>query len=437
MEILKYCKLQLGLLVVLIYVSYLFVKDGLFFNKKTGIEQCHFVFDVLFIAAVFSVFIDGVVSVTVNYLDVVPVGINKMLHLLYLLSYQLLLNFIFLYTQFITNTMPTKTYKYFVNALPSVIAALITCVTIPQIEFNIGDLSNYSVGIPVITTYAVVGVYCVMIVIVFVRNLGFIDRKIKSSFAMCIFTVFAVLIFASFNKELQFFSLGTTIIIFSIYLNIESPDTKALKVYNDEMTKNFATMIEYRDQNTGGHIRRTSLYVALIVNELRNQRAFQHLLTAYYIECVIKAAPMHDIGKISIPDNVLMKPAKLTDEEFEIIQKHPEIGANLVQEMLSHYDDEEYRKIAYEVAMYHHEKWNGKGYPKKLAKEEIPLCARIMAVADVFDALSSDRCYREAMPLEKCYKIIEEGSGVDFDPTVVKAFFAKRPQIEEILNSVQ
>ena len=134
------------------------------------------------------------------------------------------------------------------------------------------------------------------------------------------------------------------------------------------------------------------------------------------------AAPMHDIGKIAIPDSILQKPGRLTPEEFEIMKTHSERGGQILKKTFNNTGDDEYEKIAYEVAMYHHEKWNGKGYPKGLSKEQIPLSARIMAVADVFDAVSAKRCYRDALPLSECFEIIKNGSGQDFDSLIADLF---------------
>ena len=141
---------------------------------------------------------------------------------------------------------------------------------------------------------------------------------------------------------------------------------------------------------------------------------------------------MHDIGKIAVSDAILQKPGKLTPEEFNKMKEHPMIGGKIIRDTFGHLYDDEYESMAFQVAMYHHEKWNGKGYPMGLDGENIPLCARIMAVADVFDAVSAKRCYRDAMPLEECYSIIENGRGVDFDPDIVDAFMANKDQIEKI-----
>ena len=144
------------------------------------------------------------------------------------------------------------------------------------------------------------------------------------------------------------------------------------------------------------------------------------------------AAPMHDVGKIAIPDSILQKPGKLTDEEFEIMKTHSERGGKIIQETFGHLGRDAYEKIAYDVARHHHEKWNGKGYPDGLKEEDIPLCARIMSIADVFDAVSAKRCYRDALPLEVCFKIIEEGSGRDFDPVMTEVFLDMKERIVEV-----
>ena len=138
------------------------------------------------------------------------------------------------------------------------------------------------------------------------------------------------------------------------------------------------------------------------------------------------------LGKVGIPDAILQKPGKLTDEEYEKMKEHPTIGGKIIKDTFGHLYNDQYENMAFQVAMYHHEKWNGKGYPTGISGTDIPLCARIMAVADVFDAVSAKRCYRDAMPLEKCYDIIMEGRGKDFDPDIVDVFMNNKDKIEEI-----
>ena len=138
---------------------------------------------------------------------------------------------------------------------------------------------------------------------------------------------------------------------------------------------------------------------------------------------------MHDIGKISTPDYILQKPGKLTDEEYAIMKQHAAVGGDIIKETFASLDHPEYLQIAYEVARFHHEKWNGKGYPDGLKGREIPLHARIMAIADVFDAVSSKRCYRDPMPVETCFQIIQNGAGKDFDPDLVELFMNAKDKV--------
>ncbi len=192
-----------------------------------------------------------------------------------------------------------------------------------------------------------------------------------------------------------------------------------------------AEVVENRDDNTGGHIRRTAAYVECIAKELKRQEIYSNILTDRYLSDMVVAAPLHDIGKIHIPDAVLNKLGKLTEEEFEIMKTHTMAGEELLTHAKAGLGESGYLNTAVEMAAYHHEWWNGKGYPYGISGEEIPLCARIMAVADVFDALTSKRCYKSAMPLEKAYAIIREESGTHFDPAVVEAFFAVTADMEE------
>jgi len=137
-----------------------------------------------------------------------------------------------------------------------------------------------------------------------------------------------------------------------------------------------------------------------------------------------------------VPDSILQKPGKLTNEEFDTMKQHAVRGGEIIRETFGNLEDKAYTQMAYEVARYHHEKWNGKGYPEGLKRKEIPLAARIMAITDVFDAVSEKRCYRDAMPLDKCFEIICEGSGQDFEPMLVEVFLDIRDKVEKVHNDV-
>lgn len=197
---------------------------------------------------------------------------------------------------------------------------------------------------------------------------------------------------------------------------------------NDHLLYSMAAMVESRDPFTGGHIRRTSEGVRLLIEEMKKDPSIS--LNKGFCEHVIKAAPMHDLGKIAVPDAVLLKPGRYEPEEYEIMKSHSAEGAKVVHNILKDTDDENFRKVAENVAHFHHERWDGKGYPDQLAGEQIPLEARIMAIADVYDALVSKRIYKNKMPPEKANAIILEGMGTQFDPGLQKYYEAARPALE-------
>ena len=183
-----------------------------------------------------------------------------------------------------------------------------------------------------------------------------------------------------------------------------------------------ANLIENRDTDTGEHISRTSTFVRLLAENSREDGVYADQINNHFIGLMYTLAPMHDIGKILVSDSILKKPGKLTPEEFEQMKTHASLGGKVVSEILEGITDDEYLKFASDIATYHHEKWDGSGYPFGKKGEEIPLSARIMAVADVFDALISERCYKKAMPFDQAVEIIRQGAGAHFDPKLVEVF---------------
>lgn len=180
-----------------------------------------------------------------------------------------------------------------------------------------------------------------------------------------------------------------------------------------------ATIIEGRDQITGDHIKNTANYVKFIIEKLNENNILNDELTKEYSQLIIDVAPLHDIGKVKIPDSILCKNGKLTDEEYKEMKKHPEYGYEMLNKFVSTQNNQEYLDVAKDICLYHHERYDGLGYPKGLKKTEIPLSARIMAVADVLDALLSKRQYKEAFSFEKTYSILENESGKQFDPIIL------------------
>lgn len=217
--------------------------------------------------------------------------------------------------------------------------------------------------------------------------------------------------------------------------SVNNKSEKIQKIQND-IILGMASIVENRDNNTGGHIQRTSDIVRIFVNQLRKKQIIKGL-SPETADCIIKAAPLHDFGKIGIPDNILNKPGRFNDEEYEIMKGHAEKGAVIVAKILKNVDDEQFKKVAINVAHYHHERWDGTGYPEGIMGVEIPFEARVMALADVFDALVSKRVYKEAFSYEKAFSIIEEGAGTQFDPVLCKAFLECRAAFEQLYNKYE
>ena len=220
------------------------------------------------------------------------------------------------------------------------------------------------------------------------------------------------------------------------FINESQRKNEAISTFQSGMINVMADLVESRDQSTGDHIKNTSEYVAIICDELIKEGKFSDVLNEEFKNNIVASAPMHDIGKIKISDTILNKPGKFTDEEYEIMKTHAAEGAKIISTVKKSVESdalkEDYLGEAENMAHYHHEKWNGKGYPCGLKGEEIPLSARIMAVADVFDALVAARVYKPAMPFEKALSIIKESSGEHFDPVIVEAFVNAEDKIRAV-----
>jgi putative two-component system response regulator len=190
------------------------------------------------------------------------------------------------------------------------------------------------------------------------------------------------------------------------------------------------SLAEFRDECTGNHIRRTQAYVRLLATRLADEGRHSRLLTGNYIELLAKSAPLHDIGKIAIPDHILLKPGKLSDEEFAVMKTHTARGYDMLKKAGEQMGERgDFLSMAMEIAGYHHEKWDGSGYPHRLAGEAIPLSARLMAVADVYDALRTRRPYKEPMSHAAALDILRQGAGSHFDPELIEAFAAVEQEV--------
>ncbi len=223
----------------------------------------------------------------------------------------------------------------------------------------------------------------------------------------------------NYNNELQ--------------IEVEKKTQRIVQMHNN-LIKNMATMVESRDNSTGGHIKRTSDDIRILVDEIRKDNKLG--LSDEFCKNLIKAAPMHDLGKIAVPDNILKLERRFKPEEFEKMKMHAAEGAKIVHEILKDTDDDAFHVLAENVAHYHHERFDGSGYPDGLKGEEIPIEARIMAIADVYDALVSKRCYKESMSFEEADRIIMDGMGTHFDPQLKEYYVNARPRLEEYYSKV-
>lgn len=212
-------------------------------------------------------------------------------------------------------------------------------------------------------------------------------------------------------------------------------DAQRLGRIQDSVIIGMANLIESRDGSTGKHVKNTQNYVRMIAQELLSRGLFPEELTPSYIEDLCKAAPLHDVGKIKIPDAILQKPGKLTPEEFDTMKLHTTHSRKIIQTIIGDIEDEHYVRLVEDIALYHHERWDGTGYPAGLTGNNIPLSARIMAVADVFDALYEERCYKPPIrPVERIMQIMSEGRGTQFDPVIIDVFIEMLPQLKEVLS---
>lgn len=234
-----------------------------------------------------------------------------------------------------------------------------------------------------------------------------------------------------FMINIAYVSIGISACLCYIYYNdLIQEDIKEELVSNQEKVLNMqiniisglSNLIENRDAETGEHVVRTARYVKTLAEDALNDGVYTDVIDDHFIELLYSLAPLHDVGKIVVSDKILKKPGKLTPEEFEEIKKHASAGGRVIRQILEGITDEDYIEFASDIATAHHEKWDGSGYPNNLSGEDIPLSARIMAIADVFDALISERCYKKAMPVDKAVSIIKEGAGKHFDPKLVDVF---------------
>ncbi len=245
-----------------------------------------------------------------------------------------------------------------------------------------------------------------------------------------------------FHIDEVYARVATHLKLYRLQLEIEKYNEKLEKVVQEQVKEIFesqmatifaiAKLAESRDNDIGRHLERSQLICRAIAFKLSMQKEYSNLITRNYVDNIYYACPLHDIGKVAIPDRILLKPGKLTPEEFEIMKTHAVLGAETLSEVLDNYPNNHFIKMGIAIARHHHERWDGKGYPDGLAKDNIPLSARIMSIVDVYEAIRSKRCYKPALPHKETCEIVIRGSGTQFDPNITAAFLATNEEINRI-----
>ena len=294
--------------------------------------------------------------------------------------------------------------------------------------------------------FFIYGIFYFVSLLYLIVCMTFVGKRFRHRDAVTIIMILVILVagivpMTIYKLNITYIAIALSASLCYIYYNdLVQQDIKSELVANQEKLTNMqghiisslASLIESRDTETGDHVSRTGAFVETLARDAIKDGVYTATLNERYVDMLRMLAPMHDIGKIVVSDKILRKPGKLTDEEYEQMKKHASAGGTVIREVLSGVADEEYLSLAADIATFHHEKWDGTGYPAGLSGENIPLSARIMAIADVFDALVSKRCYKEPIPVEEAFKIIEEDAGKRFDPKLAEVFLRRRDDFRSI-----
>ena len=423
-------KLQAGAIMCSLYFIVAYVRSVAPGKRTLGDRLFAYI---LFMSPI-AIFFDGATAVTVNMLDTVPAWVKLLLHALFFITMDSIIIVLFAFIAYQTVGIKTMKHLWFIMA-PGLVTSALVIYFIKDLYYIHGVTTNYSMGLSVYISYAVMIFYFIFICLLFAfKHRTLAKTKVKGVVFLMAFLGTMLTIQVVFPESLitSLLPIAATTVL---YINFEDPALVELRHYNEEMITGFSALVESRDALTGDHIKHTRGYVEILLNEMKNNPRYKKILTQDYIDNVLNAAPMHDIGKIAIPDKILQKPARLTPEEYSIMQTHTTVGSELLKETFADINDADYKRIAYDVAKYHHEKWNGMGYPEGLKEEQIPLPARIMAIADVFEATTAKRCYKEAFDIDTCFEIIKDGAGTDFDPELVRLFLNANEKIRRYYNS--
>ena len=281
-------------------------------------------------------------------------------------------------------------------------------------------------------------------IVLLIRHGNKISRRVKIAYWVYMIAPIVAMLVQSISYGVQYIIIttaaGSVFMYFALLRDQADQYEKQIKSISrlqNGLILVMADLVESRDKCTGNHLHKTAEYTRIIMEQMRKDGSYTDQLTDEFIEDVVRSSPLHDIGKIQVSDAILNKPGKLTEEEFEKIKEHTGAGRDIISSAIDMVSEEDsgYLNEARNLAYFHHEKWNGAGYPEGISGEEIPLSARIMAVADVFDALVSRRSYKEEFPFETAMEIIKENSGTHFDPKIVDAFVRAEDKVREVVLS--
>lgn len=339
-------------------------------------------------------------------------------------------------------------YKYLSFAVTIFYLSMVILNFKFNIFYSISEDNIYSRGNYYWISVIIDLIFYVEILIIVLTNMKSVPGHQTVAFCSFIFIPLITFVIQVFNYGISLNGVGITLSFFIIFINLINRLEDNLDKTNSELKQknqqiinlqdntiiSLSNLVENRDTDTGHHVRRTRDYVTLIAEQCKKDHVYSETINDTYIVLLSKSAPLHDVGKIIVPDYVLKKPGKLTDEEFKHMQKHAKQGGKIINDVLGFGVDPEYLRIATEISTGHHERWDGRGYPYKLVGNAIPLSARIMAIADVFDALVSKRCYKDSMPIDKAFTIIQEESGSHFDPILVEEFFKIKDDIAYVVE---
>lgn len=345
MAIFQWCKTQIMAIMVLAYVEFIFVREERALNRLTKKSGFNPLFDYSLNVANLAVLFDGITACTVNLPAFVPRKLNLFLHYGMFACYETYMALLFWYWISVTLGLPRRRWKRICAFLFNGCILLATALWMPGLKFVPGQVSSYSAGRAVDTCFVSILLHLTLTIVLLAVKQRELPTQKKMSLFATVFFIAVILGLQIAFPQMLISSIAVVMIVLAIYLNMENPTIRGLEHYQNEMVMGFATLVENKDDSTGGHIRRSSAYVKLIAQNLKKNKKYRSILTHDYINHLEQSAPMHDIGKIGVPDAILQKPGRLTDEEFEIMKGHTVAGGDIIRETFGHLFDGAYETM--------------------------------------------------------------------------------------------